>query len=346
MGKGRAWVYGGGACLLLLLSVVVSLSLGSARVPLKEVWDILLHRLPFIGDLFPSGGWKPENEVIVALVRLPRVVLAMLVGASLAVAGAGFQGVLRNPLADPYTLGVASGSSVGAAFVILFGMQSLWGMWAVPFAAFVMGLLTLVIVYFLSGRSGRLRIETIILSGVIVQAFFGSFVSLMVSLSRNVVNEIVFWLMGSVAMRGWEYSRLVAPFLIVVTVVLVAFSRALNLFTLGEKQAEHMGVNVQVTKLVVLGASSLLTAAVVSVSGVIGFVGLIVPHLVRLFAGPDHKLLIPLSAIVGGIYVVWADTLARLVLSGQEIPLGVVTALVGAPFFVYLLKKRDREATR
>jgi iron complex transport system permease protein len=341
--RGKGWILGGGFGLLLLLSVVVCLSLGSARIPVREVWDILLHRIPLAGRSL-SDGWSPENEVIVANVRLPRVALAILVGASFAVAGTGFQGVLRNPLADPYTLGVASGSSAGAAFVILFGLRSAWGLWSVPAAAFAAGLATLALVYLMAGRAGRMRIETLVLAGVIVQAFFGSIVSLMVSMSRSVVNEIVFWLMGSVALRGWEYSGLLLPFLLAVTLVLIGFSRSLNLFSLGERQAAHMGVDVQRTKLIVLTASTLLTAAAVSVSGVIGFVGLIVPHLLRLLVGPDYRVLIPLSTLVGGIYVLWADTLARLVLNGPEIPLGVVTALIGTPFFAYLLKNREKAA--
>jgi len=339
----KAWIYGGGFGLLLLVSILICLSLGSARVPLADVWGVLLHRIPGIGPrLIPAPD--AAYETIVADVRLPRVVLAMLVGASLAVAGAGFQAVLRNPLADPYTLGVASGASAGAAFAILSGMRIALGLWSVPGAAFITGLLTLLLVYTLAGRSGRKKVETLILAGVIVQAFFGAFVSLMISLSQGVVNEIVFWLMGSVALRGWEYSRVLLPLLAIVLIILIAYSRQLNLFALGERQAMHMGVNVNRTKLVVLGASTLLTAGAVSVAGTIGFVGLVVPHLVRLLAGPDNRLLVPVSALAGASYVLWADTLARLVLGAQEIPLGVVTALIGTPFFAYLLLKRRQSA--
>lgn len=337
----KGLLYGGGFGLLLLVSVVISLSVGAARVPIGEVWQILFHRLPFIGQLI-TPSWDTVHETIVAQVRLPRVALGALVGASLAIAGAGFQGVLRNPLADPYTLGVASGSSVGAAFVILFGLRAVWGMWAIPVAAFVMGLLTLIAVYFLAGSSGRKKVETLILVGVIVQAFFGAFVSLMISLSNGVVNEIVFWLMGSVALRGWEYSRLLLPIFIIGGTILLLFARPLNLFVLGERQAAHMGVDVQRTKLVILVVSTFLTAGAVSVAGTIGFIGLVVPHMIRLLAGPDYRLLIPVSALAGATYVIWADMLARIVLTTREIPLGVVTALIGAPFFAYLLYKRKR----
>ncbi|MCL6459227.1 MAG: iron ABC transporter permease [Gorillibacterium sp.] len=332
-------IFGGGFGLLLLISVIICLSIGSAHIPVMEVWRILLHRLPLVAQWI-TPNWDSVSETIIVQVRLPRVVLAMLVGASLSIAGAGYQGVLRNPLADPYTLGVASGSSAGAALVIMLGLRATWGLWVLPAAAFPAGVITLALVYALAGKAGRKKVETLILAGVIIQAFFGAFVSLTVALSHGVINEILFWLMGSVAMRGWEYSRVLFPVLLVTTIVLSCFSRTLNLFALGERQAAYMGVHVERTKLIVLGVSTLLTAGAVSVAGTIGFVGLVVPHLVRLLAGPDYRLLIPVSALAGASYVLWSDTLARSILSTQEIPLGVVTALIGTPFFAYLLYER------
>ncbi|MBC8080344.1 MAG: iron ABC transporter permease [Gorillibacterium sp.] len=335
----KTLIFGGGFGLLLLISAIISLSMGSAHIPLLEVWRILLHRLPLLGQWI-TPNWDAGSETIIIQVRLPRVALAMLVGASLSIAGAGYQGVLRNPLADPYTLGVASGASAGAALVMMLGLRATWGLWALPAAAFPAGLFTLILVYALAGKAGRKKVETLILAGVIIQAFFGAFVSLTVALSHGMVNEILFWLMGSVAMRGWEYSRVLFPALLITSVVLSCFSRTLNLFALGEKQAAYMGVHVGRTKLIVLGMATFLTAGAVSVAGTIGFVGLVVPHLVRLLAGPDYRLLIPVSALAGASYVLWSDTLARTILSNQEIPLGVVTALIGTPFFAYLLYER------
>ncbi|MDF2924249.1 MAG: iron transporter [Paenibacillaceae bacterium] len=332
-------MWGGGATALLLFSVIVSLSLGSARLPLGDVWRIILHQIPLVRE-WVTPDWPQAYEQIVIKVRFSRVILAILVGASLAVAGAGFQGVLRNPLADPYTLGVASGASVGAAFIILFGLQRIIGQWTIPLVAFITGALTLFAVFRLSSHEGKTKVETLILAGVVVNAFLSAFVSLMVSLSNQVVNEILYWLMGSLSMRGWDYSLLLLPYFAAGLLVLLANMRALNLFTLGERQAAHLGVDLERTRLVILTVSTLLTAAAISVSGVIGFVGLVVPHLIRLATGPDYRLIVPLSAVVGGIYVLWSDTLARLVLSPKEIPLGVVTALLGAPFFAYLLRKR------
>lgn len=334
--------WGGAGFTLLLISVVVSLSMGTARLSLTEVWGILWHQLPVVGE-WVTPDWPISSEQIILKVRLPRVLLAILIGSCLSLAGAGFQGVLRNPLADPYTLGVASGSAVGASVVILFGLQvALLGQWTIPIVAFGTGILSLIIVLRLARINGKFQLETLILSGVVIQAFLGSLVSFMVTLSDQVINEIVYWLMGSLTMRGWSFTYMLTPYLITGLVVLLSYGRTLNLFSLGERQAEHLGVNVARTRLIVLIVSTLITAAAVSVAGTIGFVGLVVPHLVRLMVGPDYRILLPITAIFGGIYVLWADTLARMLLSPTEIPLGVITAFLGAPFFAYLLRKNKK----
>lgn len=337
--------WGGTGILILVLSVVVSLSLGSANLPLADTWGVLVSQLPVVGD-WVQGGWADSTEQIIMKIRLPRVVLAILVGTCLSMAGAGFQGVLRNPLAEPYTLGVASGAAVGAAFLIHFGLHTfLFGIWTIPAVAFVSGMLSLLLVLRLANIQGKFKLETVILSGVVVSAFLSSVVSLLVSLSDRVVNEIVFWLMGSLQMRGWPFALALLPYLAVGAAVLLTQGRALNLFALGERQAAHLGVNVTRTRLVVLIVSTLIAAAAVSVVGTIGFVGLVVPHLMRLLVGPDYRYLLPLSALYGGIYVLWADTLARNLLSPAEIPLGVVTAFLGAPFFAWLLR-RNKQVNR
>ncbi|AEI45315.1 FecCD family ABC transporter permease [Paenibacillus mucilaginosus] len=335
------WV--GGALLLLLLSATAAMSIGTVHVPFRHVWGILLHGLTGGGSDGATVPWTTAHEQIIWKVRLPRMVLGCLVGAALALAGAGFQGVLRNPLADPYTLGVSSGASVGAAFLILFGLQyALFGEWTIPAAAFVTGSLTLYAVLALARTGGRLRMETVLLAGVVMQAFLGAIVSFMVAMSDEVINEIIFWMMGSLVMRGWSYSMVLLPYVCLGAAVLMAYGSALNLFALGERQAAHLGVDVERAKLTVLAASTLLTAGAVSVSGVVAFVGLLVPHLLRLLAGPDYRLLLPLSLVGGAVYMLWADTLARTLLSPTEIPLGVVTAFMGAPFFAYLLRRRKQ----
>lgn len=343
--KKKVIIWGGMSLALLLISSIISMSLGSAKLPLSHIWSILLQQLPWIGNLIETA-WPDSSEQIILKVRLPRVILAILVGACLSLAGAGFQGVLRNPLADPYTLGVASGSAVGAAFLILFGLHTfLFGIWTIPVVAFVTGLLSLIIVIRLANVQGQFRLETIILSGVVVSAFLGSLVSFMVSMSDKAVNEIVFWLMGSLSMRGWSFVIVLIPYLIIGIIVLLAHGRTLNLFALGERQATHLGVNVKRVRLTVLIVATFITAAAVSIVGTIGFVGLVVPHLIRLMVGPDYRLLLPLTVILGGVYVLWADTIARTLLAPTEIPLGVVTAFLGAPFFAYLLRK-NKQMTR
>ncbi|MWC31207.1 iron chelate uptake ABC transporter family permease subunit [Paenibacillus sp. MMS18-CY102] len=334
----RYVLYGGAAMLLLVGSIGVCLSIGSAGLSVIDVWGIMLH---WVTGIQLGGAEYPDSDVaIVTQLRLSRVLLAVLVGACLATAGAGFQGVLRNPLADPFTLGVASGSSVGAAFLILFGFQSFIGLWSIPIVSFITGVITLLGVLALARSRGTMNIETLVLAGVIVQSFLGAFVSFMVSMSQGVVNQILFWLMGSLALRSWEHVYMVLPFLAVGLPLILMNAQRLNLFAYGERHAAHLGVHVERTKLIVLIASTLLTAAAVSVSGVIGFVGLVVPHLLRLICGPDYRLLVPLSAVCGGIFVLWADTVARMALSPREIQLGIVTAIVGAPFFALLLYRR------
>jgi iron complex transport system permease protein len=325
---------------LLLASIVFSMSVGSAHIPIIDVWWILLAKIPLFSGVI-NQTWDVPSEQIVWNVRAPRVLLAILVGATLSLAGTAFQGVLRNPLAEPYTLGVASGSAVGALAVILLDAQySIFGFWSIPLAAFLSGLLTLWAVLMLARRQGKIEVETLILSGVVIQAFFGSIVSFIISFSDQSINEMMFWLMGSLALKSWSESVILVPYLLVGFLILMKFCRELNLFSLGERQAFHLGVRIERTKLAVLIVSTLLTAAAVSLAGVISFVGLVIPHLLRMIVGPDYRVLMPLSLIYGGIYVLWADTLSRMLLDPQIIPLGVITSILGAPFFAYLLVKR------
>ncbi|WNR43595.1 FecCD family ABC transporter permease [Paenibacillus roseipurpureus] len=343
--KRKLIVGGGVGVILLLLSIVVSLSIGTANLPIADIVGILGKHIPGVSSHIEMS-WPQSSEQILNKVRIPRVLLGILVGASLSIAGAAFQGVLRNPLADPYSLGVSSGASVGAAILIYFGLQFAWfGQWSIPIVAFATGAISLFLVLKLALIDGKLKMETLILSGVVMQAFLGAFVSFLVSISNQVINEIIFWLMGSLALRGWSYVYMIMPYLAVGMIILMGYARSLNLLALGERQAAHLGVHVERTKLIVLTTATLITASAVSVAGVIGFVGLIVPHLIRLIVGPDYRLIIPLSAIGGGIYVLWADTIARTLLSPTEIPLGVITAFLGAPFFAYLLHK-DKKTLR
>lgn len=327
------------AAIILFISIVAAISIGSSMLPLKDVWGILWHYF-ITGDA--ETYFKASEIAIVVNIRLPRVILALLVGGGLALAGAGFQAILRNPLADSYTLGVASGSSVGAALIIVLNLQTLWGLWTIPTVAFISGSITIVAVLLLSYQKGAMQLQNLILAGVILQSFLGSFISLMIALSEGVVNNVLFWIMGSIANKSIELAVVILPCLIIGFLVLLLNSQALNMIALGEKEASYMGVNVPRVKLIVIIACTLLTAAAVSIAGVIGFVGLVIPHMLRLIVGVDNRLVIPLSFFGGGIFLIWADTISRMILSPRELPLGIITGLIGAPIFILLLYRSQR----
>ncbi|WP_454190035.1 FecCD family ABC transporter permease [Paenibacillus sp. Marseille-Q7038] len=334
--------YGLIGIILLVLTLLLCLAIGSVHLPIHHIAGILMNHIPGM-DGFIEPVWNISSEQIIMKVRLPRVLLGILVGAALAIAGAGFQGVLRNPLADPYTLGVSAGASVGAAVMIYFGLQYAWlGEWMLPMVAFTTGVITLWGVLMLAREGGKIPTNNLILSGVVMNAFLGAVVSFLTAMSKDTVNQILFWTMGSLSLRGWSYTAILFPYVGIGMIYLWSRGRSLNLLALGERQAAHLGVRVDVLKLSVLLVSTLLTAAAVSVAGVIGFVGLVVPHIIRLLVGPDYRLIIPLSAVGGGIFLAWADMGARTLLAPTEIPLGVLTAFVGAPFFAYLLHRNKK----
>ncbi|GAB7387045.1 iron ABC transporter permease [Bacillaceae bacterium] len=326
--------------LLLAFVIVASVSVGSAELTLTTVWKVIFFRLPFFSEAVEKD-WSDAAEVIVWQIRLPRIFVGMLVGASLAVAGVAYQGVLRNPLADPYILGVSSGAALGAAVVLVSGWRSPWlGSWTLPAVAFGSGLLTLWAVIKLAQQRGRIRMETLILSGVVVQAFIAAALSLLLAMSGQKMQSIMFWLMGSLSLSEWNYGWAILPSVTLGTVLIWGFSRELNALAFGEEAAFHLGIAVDQVRLILLVTASFITAAAVSVSGTIGFVGLVIPHIVRLLFGPDHRVVLPFAAFGGAAFLVAADTLARTILSPQELPIGVITAFLGAPFFAYLLRKK------
>lgn len=238
---------------------------------------------------------------------------------------------------------MSSGASVGAAFLIFFGLQyALIGIWTLPLVAFLTGVITLWFVMALAREGRKIPTHSLILAGVVMQSFLGAVVSFLSTMSKQTINEIIYWTMGSLALRGWSYTAILFPYFLLGLVFLWSRARSLNVLALGERQAAHIGIGVDRLKLSVLAVGTLLTAGAVSVSGVIGFVGLVIPHMLRLLVGPDYRLLVPLSAIGGAIFMVWADTIARSLLAPTEIPLGVVTAFVGAPFFAYLLNRNKK----
>lgn len=336
------------ASLLLLglaafLSLVASVSLGSTSIPVVTTFKVITREIfGSLGRVLPAD-WSEATQAIVWQVRVPRAILAFLVGACLAMAGAAFQGLLRNPLADPYTLGVSSGATVGASLVMVLGWRlGTGGMLLVPLAAMAGRLATLALVYRLAEIGGRVQGETLILAGVVMSAFMSAIFSFLLTVAGDTLHQVVSWLMGSLALSGWLHVWLLLPYLLVGGLVTVALAVELNVLALGEESAAHLGVEVEKSKKALILAAALLTGGAVSVSGTIAFLGLIVPHVVRLLVGPDHRLLLPVSALAGGIFLLWADTLARLLLAPVELPVGVVTAALGGPFFAYLLRTRRK----
>ncbi|MBB3906681.1 MULTISPECIES: FecCD family ABC transporter permease [Anoxybacillaceae] len=328
----------------VVVCMLLGISIGSLSIPFSSIIDIFLEQW---WGIAPSPDIPDTLVQIVMAIRLPRVVLAFLVGASLSLAGAAFQGLLKNPLADPYTLGVSSGASVGAVVVLFFHLQLPWfGSFTLPIMSIAFGLLTLFLVlFFTRAVDPRMSVETIILTGIIFSAFFSALISLMIALTGEELRQIITWLMGSVAMRSWKYVVMMLPFFIIGCLLLLVNHRELNAFAFGEEAAAHIGVHVAKRKLVILIGASLLTGAAVAVSGAIGFVGLVVPHMIRLVAGPNHRLLLPLSLLYGGAFLVLADLAARTMISPSELPIGIITSLIGAPLFAGLFLNRMKRKT-
>jgi iron complex transport system permease protein len=319
--------------LLAAAVLLTAVGIGAVTVPPREVAGIIW------GALSGALSHPPiPAETIILQVRLPRILLGFLIGASLSLAGTAFQGLLRNPLADPYTIGVSSGAAVGATLAILLFSGSATA-FIVPLCGFVGALLALFIVYRLGSVGGRLPVVTVLLAGVVVSSFLSAVISLVMLFAGEQMRGIFFWLAGGLGQKGWPLLTLIAPYFAVGLAVLLYLARDLNLILLGEEDALSLGVEVERTKRWILVAASLITAGAVSVSGMIGFVGLIVPHAMRIIIGPDHRYLFPAALFGGGIFLVAADTFARTVISPAEIPVGIVTAFLGAPFFIYLLRR-------
>ena len=296
----------------------------------------------FLGSVFLNPGDLWQSEILWQI-RLPRVILAAFIGLLLAVSGVILQGVLKNPLADPYILGISAGAGVGAAISIALGAQFVvFGFSSVPATAFLFALLAVFIVYKLSQVAGKTATETLILAGVALSAFCSAILSLIIIMTGN-LQTIYFWLLGSLSAANWSNVLTVIPYALGGAIVAYFFSKELNALLLGEEMAITLGVNVENTRLILIFMASLMTAAAVSVSGLIGFVGLIIPHWIRLIIGPNHRLLIPVSALSGMLLMIVADTIARTILSPMEIPIGIIMSLVGAPFFLYLLRRRRME---
>jgi iron complex transport system permease protein len=321
------------AILALLLMLILSMAIGSVFIAPIEIWRVL------VGDT-PNETFR----TILFNIRLPRTILIALVGAALAGSGATYQGLFRNPLADPYLIGVASGAGLGA--IIAMSVQwpySIVGLFAIPMAAFMASLVTVYLVYMFAQIGRTVPTTNLILSGVAVSSFATSITTFLMLRSTGEVRRAIGWLLGGVSLVGWDVTLALIPYLVIGMTLLVLTGYSLNLLQFGDDQATQMGLNVRRAKFMIIIASSLVTAAAVSFAGIIGFVGLIVPHIVRIWWGVDYRRLIPLSILGGASVLLIADVLARVVIAPQELPVGIVTALAGAPFFLWVLRRAKNQ---
>jgi len=336
-----------GLAALLVVVIVFATTLGSVHIPFTTTFQVLLSQLPFV-HITPASpeisGTPVSLEVLKTIIidfRLPRILLAGLVGAALAVAGATYQGLFRNPLADPYLLGVSSGAGLGATIAMLTPFTLSWmAFGAVPLFAFIGAIGAVAVVYSLARVGKTLPATTLILAGVALSALLSSATSYLMTIAGKELHGIVFWLLGGLYLTKWSEVWTVLPCVLAGLVVILIHARPLNVMQLDEDQAQQLGINVEKVKLILLAAATLITSSAICFTGLIGFVGILVPHAVRLIWGPDHRFLLPLSTLVGAIFLILADTLARTVIPPTEIPVGVITAFCGAPFFLYLLRKR------
>ncbi len=317
------------ACLAIMYVCTVT---GIASIPFRDANRILLHE--FLHLDVDMEGITDGSITIIRSVRLPRVVLGFLAGASLAVCGAGFQGIFKNPMADPFVLGVSSGAALGAAIgiVLHFGTTLL---------AFVGAFLTITLVYNISKIGKKVPVAILLLSGIAVSQTLSATMSIIMILNKQSMDQIMFWTMGSLNGKGWGQIITVLPYSLLGIALLLTTCRELDIMLTGEETAIQLGVNVESLKKRVLFASTVITAAVISVTGIIGFVGLVVPHVVRMITGPKHRVLMPLSLLFGGTFLIICDTAARS-MAVWEIPVGIITSLCGGPFFIYLLRRMKR----
>ena len=334
--RGLTPVWACSAVAFLLVSLAIGVLAGPIDLGVGGVLESAGARLHIPGM---TTSLSSTEEAILWEIRVPRVILAALVGAMLALAGATYQGVFRNPLADPYLLGVAAGAGLGATIAIAYLPEGLRGQRALPVAAFVGGAVAVMLTYAV-GRSARRERDaaTLVLAGVTVAAFFTAWQTFVQQQNSETLQQVYSWILGNIPSTGWSDVVLILPYVAVATVVILALRRVVDVLSLGDDEAATLGVDVRRVRLALVVAATLGTAAAVAVSGLIGFVGIIVPHAIRLLTGVGYRALLPLSVIIGAGFLVLADVVARTALSPAEIPLGVVTAFFGAPFFALVLR--------
>lgn len=321
-------------------AIIASICIGSADISLPEVLSALKRRVEATFGFSPKLIMDEAKEVIVFQIRLPRAILATLAGGSLATAGAVLQGIFRNPMADPYVIGVSSGAALGASLAIVLGLgYGIFGASATTIMAFAVATVSLLLVYNISRIGSRVPVMTLLLSGIALSIFLSAIVSFLQIVAGEELHALVFWLMGGFSYTEWIDVYVMLPFTCIGFLSVYILARDLNILQLGEEEALYLGVEVEKVKRNLIIFASLLTASAVSVSGLIGFVGLIIPHIVRLMIGPDHRILLPSALVTGATFLVTCDIIARVIIPPSELPVGIITAFAGVPFFIYLLRK-------
>lgn len=343
MKKNRVWVRAAELCLLLLLVMVFAISVGSADLSMWDSLQIVLSKIPGLGRWIQAEGIAVTYEKIIWQVRMPRILISAMVGGALAVVGATFQGVFQNSLADPHILGVSSGAALGATFAMLTGVSvSFMGLGTIGVFAFLGAMVTVFLVYRVAGVGGQISTSNMLLTGTAISTMLSSIISLLMTFHNDQISKVYMWTMGSFTSATWEKALFLAVFVLIGVVILVAYAGKLNILMMGEEDAQCLGVDTAKTKTLLIIVSSLLVAASVSVSGIIGFVGLIIPHCVRMICGSDNRKLIPYVFFIGAIFLVFCDTIARTIAAPTEIPVGIITSIFGAPYFIWLVATRRR----
>ena len=330
--------------IILIVLIIVAASIGAAKVSLKDTSLIIASFIPGVNNFINTARLDLRHIVIISQIRLPRIFLSIFVGIALASAGVIFQGLFRNPMADPFVIGVSAGAAFGATIGLVFitGV-GLLGFSTTTIFALLGALATTFLVYSISSARGKVSVTTLLLSGIALSAMLSAMTSFIMLFRTQDMQKIIFWIMGGLTAASWYKFNIIAPIVGVLIIISGFYMRDLNIISLGDERAVQLGVQTERVKKILLIMASLIAALAVSVSGIIGFVGLVTPHILRLIVGPDHKILYPTSAIAGGIVLLMSDTLARTILMPREIPVGIITSIVGVPFFLYLLIKLKKQ---
>lgn len=327
----------------LIFSIIVFSTIGSANIKLMDTFKIVLSKVPIVGKNIDISYMPSSFETIILNIRIPRVLIGVIVGAALAGVGAVFQGMFKNPMADPYVIGISSGAALGAGLIIIFDVTwTAFGVSSISVGAFIGAILSTFLVYWISKVKNKVPVTILLLSGIAVGQFLTAILSFLMVIYTKDMTKIIYWTLGSFSGKGWGHLASIFIPMVLSMIVINLFSKDLNIMLLGEESAQNLGINVEKIKIIILIICAFIVSIAVSISGIIGFVGLIIPHIVRLIIGPDHRILIPTSMLVGGIFMIFADTLSRTIISPTEIPVGIITALFGGPFFIYLLRKSKK----